>query len=45
MFAAQVANLELTRDDGRELAGNRSESCPVDFSAGSERFATSAEHN
>ena len=33
MFAAQVATLELTRDDGRELAGNRSESRPQRFQA------------
>ena len=31
MFAAQGANLELTRDGGRELAENRSKSRPDRF--------------
>ena len=33
MFAAQVANLELTKDDGRERAGNRLEP-PTSISGG-----------
>ena len=33
-LATHAASLELTRDDGRELAGNRSESRPHRFQGG-----------